>query len=212
MNRRAWAVVAMLGLAGVAQAEGGQGWGIISAQTVGQGNSVIQGEVGWPGIPITYLYGVGSFIDVGGRFTFNYGFEGMTDFTWLGLKIQGVVRLKFIDQPGVKFGASFEPGPLFYFPTPNALVDGMALPVYFVAGFPVVSNLTLSLGLDFPMWVGFGPTTPGFFFPVQFGGGLEYFINSNLAATFNLRMGPSITPFGVYFALSKAQVGVAYRF
>jgi hypothetical protein len=37
---------------------------------------MIWGQFGWPGISADLAYGVSDTLDLGGRFTFNYGEEG----------------------------------------------------------------------------------------------------------------------------------------
>ena len=72
----------------------------------------------------------------------------------------------------------------------------------------------VNLGLDIPFHVYFGEGI-GPVFPILVGGGLEYFIDSNLAATFNVRLGPSLIPDrrgdSTEFTL-EALFGIAYRF
>ena len=62
------AVLVALTLAGEAQAQRrstasagysgrGQGWSVLSGQTVGQGNTAFVGQVGWPGLSASLLHG-----------------------------------------------------------------------------------------------------------------------------------------------------------
>ncbi|MHB8875411.1 MAG: hypothetical protein ACYC8T_17135, partial [Myxococcaceae bacterium] len=137
--KRRFAFVAVLMAAGVAQAaSGGQGWSVLSGQTVGTNETVISGAMGWPGISATLLQGVSPKIDIGGRFTFNYGFEGIVTRVTPGLKLQGVLRVAVAETDKLNFGVNFAPGPLFYFETGQTLV-GLTLPVGFVVGIPAGS-------------------------------------------------------------------------
>jgi hypothetical protein len=176
-----------------AQVQGrGQGWSVLAAQTVGSGNTVLHGQAGWPGLSFGVLHGATNRFDLGGRFTFNYGEEGIVRRVVPGLKLQAWMRLMLLDTQRVGLALSFAPGPLFYFRQYDTRV-GLTLPVNLTLGIPVGSALMLNAGLDFPFYVTFG-TGGGPVFPILMGGGLEYFISRNLAATFNVRMGPSIFP------------------
>lgn len=221
MSRKFLAAGLALMVTGAAQAQtyardhygGSQGWSVDSAQTVGFGETVVHLEGGWPGIPITVLHGFGNSVDFGARFTFNYAYEGLVNDVFPGLKLQGIARFKLLDTGSVKFGMTLEPGFLVYFPNSNNTLYGMALPVDFVLGFPVMSNFIANAAIGFPMWVTFN-NNGTFNFPISFGGGFEYFITSHVAITFNLRLGPVITttsPTHNAFAMQKALFGVAFR-
>ena len=54
-------------------------------------------------------------MDLGGRFTFNYGEEGLVTQVVPGIRLQGVARLTFFDNGGLNFGMQFEPGAVVYF-------------------------------------------------------------------------------------------------
>src|SRR5262245_29391960 len=73
----------------------GQGWSLYSGQTVGGGADVVAGQIGWPGLSLTYLHGATDRFDLGVKLTpINYGFEGITQRVYPGIKIQGVARLE----------------------------------------------------------------------------------------------------------------------
>jgi hypothetical protein len=77
-------------------------------------------------------------------------------------------------------------------------------------GFPINDQVILNGSFALPMWVTFG-TFGTFYIPIMFGGGVEYKIQSNLALTFKLAMGPTIaTAGGTSFTLT-ALFGVAWR-
>src|SRR5215218_989355 len=59
----------------------GQGWSVLSGKTVGQGNNVFFGQVGWPGISASLLHGGTDRFDIGGRFAFNWGVERLVEVT-----------------------------------------------------------------------------------------------------------------------------------
>lgn len=206
--------------AAMAQGEGGaygrgQGWSVLSGQTVGQGSTVLEGQVGWPGLSLGVLHGATSRFDVGGKFTFNYGREGIVTSVVPGLKLQAWVRLMLLENSKLNLGLSFAPGPLFYFYETFTDV-GLALPISLTVGIPVGSALMLNAGLDIPFYVIFG-SGGGPVFPLLVGGGLEYFIDRSLAVTFNLRMGPTIGAYGDFRGRGSARFtlealfGIAYK-
>jgi hypothetical protein len=219
-----WLVVAVLLVSGaaLAQAEGsgrGQGWSVLSGETVGQGGNALVGQVGWPGLSLGMLHGATSRFDIGGKLSFNYGREGIVTQVVPGLKLQAWMRLMLVESSKVNVGLTFAPGPFFYFF--NGYTDvGLALPIALTIGIPVGSALMLNIGLDAPFYVTFG-SGGGPVVPLLVGGGLEYFIDRQLAFTFNVRMGPSLGAYnyGVYDIRYRGQaaftldatVGVAYR-
>jgi hypothetical protein len=196
----------------------GQGWSVLSGQTMGQGGTAFVGQVGWPGISLGLLHGATSKFDIGGKFTFNYGREGIVTSVVPGLKLQAWVRLMLLQSARVNVGLSFAPGPFFYFYN-NGTDVGLALPIALTVGIPVGSAVMLNVGMDIPFYVIFG-TGGGPVFPILFGGGLEYFIDRNLAVNFNVRMGPSIFPNDGFIRYRGSQAhftmealfGLAYKF
>lgn len=175
-----------------ALAQRGQGWSVLSGQTVGAGQTAFHGEVGWPGLGLSLLHGSNDRFDIGGKFTFNYGVEGVVDLTDPGIKLQLLARLKLVDTARFNFGLRFEPGPFFYFQNGGTMV-GLALPVALDFGIPVGSAVMVNFGMELPLWVTFGEGG-GASVPVMFGGGLEYFLDRNMAVTFRMMMGPTIDP------------------
>ncbi|PTL78481.1 hypothetical protein [Vitiosangium sp. GDMCC 1.1324] len=215
-------LVGVLLVSGAAMAQGegvsygrGQGWSVLSGQTVGQGSTVLEGQVGWPGLSLGVLHGATSRFDIGGKFTFNYGREGIVTAVVPGLKLQAWVRVMLLENSKLNLGLSFAPGPLFYF-YDNFTDVGLALPISLTVGIPVGSALMLNAGLDIPFYVIFG-SGGGPVFPLLLGGGAEYFIDRNLAVTFNLRMGPTIGAYGDFRGRGSARFtlealfGVAYK-
>ncbi|HEY0095048.1 MAG TPA: hypothetical protein VGB96_12015 [Archangium sp.] len=206
--------------AAVAQEEGvsygrGQGWSVLSGQTLGQGNALV-GQVGWPGLSLGLLHGATSRFDIGGKLTFNYGREGLVTSVVPGLKLQAWLRLMLLQTSRLNFGLTFAPGPFFYFHERYTDV-GLSLPIAFTVGIPVGSALMINVGLDIPFYVIFGEGG-GAVVPMLLGGGLEYFLDRSLAVTFNVRVGPSV---GSYVGFDgrgrdrvtlEALLGIAYKF
>lgn len=207
--------------AALAQEEGvsygrGQGWSVLAADTLGDNNTAFSAQLGWPGLTLGVLHGGTPKFDIGGKFTFNYGQEGLVEIVEPGFKLQAWARLLLARTSKVSLALTFQPGPLFYFHDGDTDV-GLALPVALVAGIPVGSALMINVGLDIPFHVYFG-TGGGPVLPLLVGGGLEYFLDRSLAVNFNVRMGPSIFPDSgrrgrseAYFTL-ESLFGVAYRF
>lgn len=198
----------------------GQGWSMLAGRTIGEGQTALSVQAGWPGLTAGLLYGATNRVDVGVRFSFNYGFEGMVNFVEPGVKLQGVVRLSLVEKSKFNLGLEFAPGPLIYFSNyyyygPSTIV-GLALPFSLQLGVPVGSAIMLHGALDFPMFATFG-SYGRLWFPILIGGGVEYFIDKSLAATFNVRMGPSIDTSdysrrgnNAWFDL-QALIGIEYR-
>ncbi|WNG60374.1 hypothetical protein F0U59_40945 [Archangium gephyra] len=218
-----WVLMGVLLVSGaaLAQEEGatysrGQGWSVLSGQTLGSGTAVT-GQVGWPGLSLGLLHGATSRFDIGGKLTFNYGHEGIITSVVPGLKLQGWLRLMLLQTSRVNVGLTFAPGPFFYFYERYTEV-GLTLPIALTVGIPVGSALMLNVGLDIPFYVVFG-TGGGVVVPVLLGGGLEYFLDRNLAVSFNVRMGPSVGSYSGFFEdrtrarfTLEALLGIAYKF
>ncbi len=192
----------------------GQGWSVLSGQTVGNGTALV-GQVGWPGLSLGLLHGATNKFDIGGKLSFNYGREGIVTSVVPGLKLQAWMRLMLLESSRVNLGLSFAPGPFFYFYN-NYTDVGLSLPIALTVGIPVGSALMLNVGMDLPFYVIFG-SGGGPVFPILLGGGLEYFVDRNLAVTFNVRMGPSIFPYDDFRYRGRARFtmeamfGIAYR-
>jgi len=200
-------------LAGPARAEG---WSVQSGQTVGSGASVFWAQVGWPGISADLAHGISPSVDIGGRFTFNYGEEGITDTGVIGLKFQFTLRAQLVHKPKFDLALRFDPGLLLYFPSSTTVV-GITFPVGLEAGFPVSPVFRAMASFELPFWVTFGNVNgpAELFVPILFGGGVEYLLERDLALTARLRMGPTIGTANrtknAFFTLYLL-FGLAYRF
>lgn len=212
MRRVVFGMTLVAGLvAGEARA---QSWSAMSGQTLGTGAGMVWGQFGWPGISADLAYGVSPTVDLGGRFTFNYGEEGITDTGVLGLKFQFTLRAQLVKKPKFDLALRFDPGLLLYFPNSNTRV-GMTFPVGLEFGFPITPVFRAMGSIDLPFWITFSPSPVEGFIPILFGGGVEYLVQRDLALTARIKMGPTIATqnqtrnsfFTLYFLL-----GVAYRF
>jgi hypothetical protein len=192
--------------------EGGSArWSVESGNTVGAGTDVVYGQFGFPGLSGTFLHGVQSNLDLGARFTFNYGVESDASFIHPELKLQGVSRVNLLKNPKFDLALEFDPGFGLFFAGGQTFF-GLALPVELTAGIPINSQFTIDLGFGLPVFINFTTTTYALI-PILFGGGVEYYLQSNMALTFRLRMGPEISTIsggGSDFGL-QALIGVALK-
>jgi len=206
-------VVAIAVVAGLVSREASaEGWSAMSGQTLGTGGAMVWGQAGWPGISADLAWGTSPTLDLGGRFTFNYGEEGITDTGVLGLKFQFTLRTQLLRKPKYDLALRFDPGLLLYFPS-NRTVVGLTFPVGLELGFPISPVVRVNGSFDLPFWITFSPSPTQAFIPILFGGGVEYLVEKDLALTARLRMGPTIaTASGHAFFTLYFQLGVAYRF
>jgi hypothetical protein len=194
---------------------GGQGWSTLSGQSVGNNATALTAQVGFPGLTLSFLRGMSSNLDFGGRFTFNYGYERLLTAIYPGVKGELLGRLQLLGLPRVNLGLQIGAGAFGYFAPGGAAVVGFSFPLALQVGIPIGSALVVSTGIDVPMYVTFG-TIGGLTIPLLFGAGVEYFIDKSFVATFNTRMGPSINNSGFRYGSRaelalEAQVGIAYR-
>lgn len=207
---------ATLLVAAPARAAGEPAWTVESAKTVGAGHTVFWGQAGFPGIWLELVHGLDPTLEIGGKFAFNYSFEGIVDSSTLGLDFQFLLRKAFFDNGKVRIAGRFDPGLMLYFPSRTTVV-GLTFPIGVEFGFPVSSVVSINASFALPMYVTFANGGTGFVLPLLFGGGVEYLIERNLALTFKLAMGPSIVVTSGYVGGSapftlNALFGVAYRF
>jgi hypothetical protein len=233
---------AVLGVLAVAPshavAAGGQGWSVVTGETIGGGATSVHVQAAWPGLSVSLLHGHSPGFDFGGVFTFNYNYEGDVRAPYKGIKLQAYLKGTLLKNPRYNLGLWFAPGMLTYFLgqtfcMPVILgthtVDvsvysagnvcnsvggtqfGVAFPVGLVFGVSVARNFNIALNLDLPVFVTFGEYGT-LTVPVLFGAGVEYFIERSTALTFNVRTGPMIfTKYGTDLTF-QALLGLAYKF
>lgn len=169
---------------------GGGSFSVLAGKSVGAGNTVVHGEAGWPGISAAFWHGAGPKLDIGGKFSLLYAYEGIVQLGGnMGLKAQGLLRVSLLERGRLNLGLKFMPGLFAYFRGGSSEM-GLVMPIDLTLGFQVMPQLMLSAGMDFPMFVVFGPWG-GVAFPMRIGMGLEYAIDRTLAVTFSLRGGPA---------------------
>ena len=185
---------------------------------MGDGALAIHGQAGFPGFNVELLAGLGDRLDLGGRVTFNYAFEGWTRGLDMrpGLKFQALLRLSVLESRRVNLGVRFEPGFFTYF-TRNTTDAAITMPIGVVLGLPITSALNAALSLDVPFFILWGNGVASFgrdgvYVPILFGGGLEYFIDRGLAVTLQLKMGPTLLDYGGANFTLQSQIGIAAKF
>jgi len=215
LNAVGWTAVFALSLGGLASAQTPTTghWTVDSAETVGAGNNVVRGQVGFPGLWADIIHGVDPTLEIGGRLQLNYGVEGLTDATHFEMALNFLLRKQFVDNGKFKFAGTFNPGILFYTAF-STTTFGITFPVEGQFGIPIDPKFTLNASFGLPMWVTFG-TFNAFYLPIMFGGGVEYLLEPNVALTFKLRLGPTIAFANGNSASSftlNALFGAAYKF
>lgn len=226
LNRWACAVVLVSSLA-FAQ-DGTQGWGIIGGKTVGNQQTAVEAGLGYPGLHASLLRGVTPTLDLGARFSFDYGLEGLTNQVVPGIKLQGLLHLSLLESGIVSLMVTFEPGPLFHFygghtdtiggirfTTDGYTLSGLALPLRLQLGIAASSALNVGVHFDLPMWIAFGSgnNSASFQFPILAGVGVEYFVKHNMLVYFEIRMGPTIfTNSSTATFTLISNVGIGYKF
>jgi hypothetical protein len=223
-----------------ALAAGGQGWSVVTGETIGGGATSVHVQAAWPGLSVSLLHGYSPGFDFGGVFTFNYNYEGDVRASYKGIKLQAYLKGTLLKTPRYNLGLSFAPGVLTYFLGQSFCMPvilgthtvdvsvysaanicnsvggtqfGIAFPVGLVFGVAVANNFNIALNLDLPVFVTFGDYGT-LTVPILFGAGVEYFLDRSLAVTFNVRAGPMIfTKSGYGTDLTfQALLGLAYKF
>jgi hypothetical protein len=215
-HTRGTALAVLLLLSPLAEAAGDAPWTVQSGKTVGEGANVFWGQGGYPGIWAEFIHGLTPTLEIGGKFAFNYGFEGIVDINKVGLDFQFLVRKQFFDNGKMRIAGRLDPGLLLYFPGGGTVV-GIIFPVAVEFGFPVSSQVSINASFAVPMYVDFANGGAGFVIPVLFGGGVEYLLEQNIALTFRLALGPSFVAGDGYVGGSPAFTlyalfGAAYKF
>jgi hypothetical protein len=223
-------IAALLVLPVTAKAQTSSDWTAISGKIISPNTDLIHVTLGWPGIAGTYWHGMNEKFNVGARFAFNYGYEGMFNATVPGLVLQGIGKVGLSDTARFNAALTFSPGFFSYFGNAGGFGSttslGIALPVGIMMGIPASPSLNIGLGAELPFlltWnitsVTFGGTTTTtttmiVMMQILFGGGIEYFIDKSLALTFDIRLGPTV-PFATGTAAQftgRILMGVAYKF
>lgn len=162
-------------------------WSATAGRTAGENATVLQAEAGWPGIGFTWLHGIDQQSDVGLHLGFNYGLEGTTN-TTAGVNVAVPYRRALGRIGGAAFAFEMQPGVSLY-GNHGGVLFGVGGPIGVVAGFHVSPQLTLDVAGDAAvLWSFSNPA--GFLFGPQLGGGFEYLLETDLAVTGRVRVGP----------------------
>lgn len=201
-------------------------WGLNTGDTLGAGDKMVYGEVGWPDFSAGFQYGLSDKIDIGIRLSVIYGFEYMPEFARfavVGLGARVPLRFSLVKSSSFSMLLRFEPGIKFDsfsnrngpFGSRTNLLFGIQFPIALLAGVHLTREATLSFGLDIPFYVNLTNGVYGAI-PILAGVGFEYhLLNDRLGIGLNTRFGPSIIAQGgdefVRFGFIT-QIGVAYKF
>ena len=172
-------------------------WSATQGRTVGQGQNVVTGEAGWPGIAVQFLHGLDPATDIGLRVGFNYGFANTTAGE-VGVDLQVPVRRYLMTTNGFDIEAHAAPGITFSGNNGETLF-GVGGPIGVLAAYKVDPKLTFSGGVDVPILISFANPAGVLFGPLV-GAGAEYKLEKNLALTGKVRVGPE-------FAIQSGHTG-----
>ena len=211
-------VVLGCALAGTAHAQsqargrsGGEGLSLHAGRPLGNDNTTVFIQGGWPGITAGMLRGVTDQTDLGGKVAFNYGVEGIVTAVNLGFKAQGMLHVSLLNQGPFSLGFHFEPGVMTYFIQANTMA-AVTLPIRMAAGFAFNSSLVGHFSTELPLYLTFG-AGGGAVLPLLFGAGVEYFMGRSFGLLFLTKLGPSfdLRENGQTELAFEALVGVVYR-
>jgi hypothetical protein len=201
-------------------------WAYMAGDTVGEGNSVIGAELGWPDLTLAFVYGTGARTDVGIKAQLIYGTEGTTE-TQFGFGLKAPVRMNMVKKDKFSLLLHGDPGIKLYAGsrllngikvTPSKLAFGFTLPVGVQAAYSPNRAVSVGVGadLDFSVFVA-GYFTPAFIIAPMFGPEVEYRIDDEVAIGLNTRFGPMIAigsddfeNFGA-FGTAETQTKFAFR-
>lgn len=211
-------VVLGCALAGTAHAQSNarvrssvEGLSLHSGRPLGDSNTAIFINVGWPGLSAGMLRGATAQTDLGGKVSLNYGVEGLVTEVNLGFKAQGMLHVSLLNQGPFSLGFHFEPGVMTYFIQNNTTVAA-TLPIRLMMGFAFSNSLVAHFSTEMPLYLTFGGGG-GPVLPLLFGAGGEYFVGRSLGLTFLTRLGPSfdLRENGETELAFEALIGVVYR-
>jgi hypothetical protein len=196
---------------GSSSGSSGEGLTLHAGRPLGNDNTTVFVQGGWPGISVGMLRGVTDQTDLGGQVAFNYGVEGIVTAVNLGFKAQGLLHVSLLHQGPVSLGFHFEPGVMTYFIQNNTMVAA-ALPIRLAVGLAFNPSLVGHFSTELPLYLTFGGGG-GAVLPLLFGGGVEYSMGKSFGLSFLARLGPSfdLRENGQTQLAFEALVGVVYR-
>ena len=160
-------------------------WGLHTGDTIGTGDNLAYGEVGWPGVSAGFAHGFNDRLEIGGRLDVLYGIEG-TPHSFFGLGFGATFRYTLLRS--TNFSAEVHALPGFKFDAVDPVLFGLSFPIGGEVGYHVTRQATVSLGLDLPMFADF--TNGGYFCIAPQGGpGFEQHVDEHLTLGLVTRFG-----------------------
>ena len=164
------------------------GWGLHSGDTLRAGDNMLYGEVGWPDLSLGFQHGMSSKVDLGFRFSLDYGLD-YTTWTQLGLGMRVPIRIAPVKRDKFSFLIHFDPG--IKFDAFSPLLFGIQIPFGLEFGIHFTREATLQFGMEMPIYINLTNGAYGNI-PILFGPGFEYQIDDHMAVGLNTKFGPSI--------------------
>lgn len=194
-------VASTLALAAFAFGSEARAWGLHNGDTLNPGDNMIYGEVGWPDLTLGFQHGLNDKVDIGFRFSLDYGLD-YTTITELGLGMRVPIRITPYRSGKLSFQVRIEPGLKFDsfghsrfngggFYDDGELHFGLQIPIGLDFGIHLSREATLAFGFDMPLYINL-TNGAGAAIPLLFGPGFEYHVNEHIALGLNTRFGPSI--------------------
>jgi hypothetical protein len=197
---------------------------VIGGDTVGASANVLEASLGYPGLTLGYVHGMRRDLDLGGRVEVNGTYEGLTFAPTMGVKGQGLLKIRLMEAGRTNLGLELAPG-LMAYNTRFGTAGGAVLGAGVKFGIRATDKLGIGIATESPLFFAFAPLRVpdvsgpysvvypgGLYVPVLFGGGVEYAIAQNLLLTGDLRMGPTfITATSNAMFTLQAKAGVAWR-
>ncbi|HKA88491.1 MAG TPA: hypothetical protein VKE22_12550 [Haliangiales bacterium] len=179
-------------------------WSYAAADTVGDGQSVIGGELGWPDVTLGFLYGVSKNVDVGAKLELAYGLEGTTSIHF-GFGLRVPIRVNFVKKDKLSVLAHFDPGVKIYTGTLDKdfnqatgsyfdkMFFGITFPVGLAVAFSPTREWSIGLGVDVNLGLGVaGVGALSFGISPMAGPEIEYRIDDQIVIGLNTRFGAGI--------------------
>ncbi|APR83096.1 Hypothetical protein A7982_08445 [Minicystis rosea] len=176
------------------------GWGLHSGDTLRGGDNMLYGEVGWPDLSLGFQHGMSEKVDLGFRFSLNYGYD-YTTLTHIGMGMRVPIRISPVKRGNFSFMIHFDPGVKFDSFGGNCgglngfygcgLQFGIQIPFGLEFGIHFTREATLQFGMEMPIYVNLTNGVYGSI-PILFGPGFEYAIDDHMAVGLNTKFGPSI--------------------
>lgn len=180
------------------------GWGLHTGDTMGPGDNLLYGEVGWPDISVGFQHAVSDKFDVGFKFSLPYAFD-YTPESQVGMSMRVPLRFSitksnrfsalFHFDPGLKFDSLGDQDPRNHFIyNGGRLALGFALGMGLEFGFHINREATFNFGFEVPIYLNLTGRAYGAI-PLLFGPGFEYQIDNHIALGINTRFGPTLFAF-----------------